>query len=732
MKYCQSRFFVWSISFFITFFVSSTQAAIDTSEIVNKIRKVAVPFVKNQGQVDDDVSFYASTLGGTLYVTRSGELVYNFPKLEVIDSKIEKSGKLVKQSGGVVLREYLVDAKVGNITAQRKDAAKVSYFKGNDSSTWQRGISTFEELSLGEVYDGVELRLKAYGDNVEKLFHVRPGANPDVIKLAITGGDSLRILGSGELQVANLLGDVNFTRPVAWQKINGQHVPVTVAYDIISDNDKLVYAFQVGSYDKSCELIIDPLLASTYLGGASADYGQSITLDSSGNVYVAGYSLSNDYPTTTGAYDEVFNSNYDIIISKFSSDLSSLLASTYLGGALNDFGQSVTLDSVGNVYVVGMSLSSDYPIIAGAYDNSHNTGFDVVITKLSSDLSAPLLASTYLGGTGDDRGFSITLDNLNNVYVTGFSDSTDYPTTTGPVYDSLNDVIITKLSSDLSAPLLASTYLGGSGEDYSYSITLDSSGYIYVAGYSLSTDYPVTTGAYSETQNGFGDLIISKLSSAFTLLAATYLGGGSTEIGGNSIILDNLENYVYVTGYSNSVDYPTTPGAYDRTHNGSNDLVISKLPSALNDLTASTYLGGSGFEYGGFSMARDSFGNVYVVGYTDSSDYPTTAKAYNKTSNGSNDFIISRLNTGLTSLVASTYLGGTGDDKGFSIVLDSSGNVYVSGYGDSDDYPTTNRAYDRTHNAGYDLLISKIDKELSAPFPWPLFIPRVNNNRGGN
>ena len=234
------------------------------------------------------------------------------------------------------------------------------------------------------------------------------------------------------------------------------------------------------------------LLASTYLGGSNYEVlwqvGISLTLDTSGNVYVTGYTYSSNFPTTSGAYDTSFNGYYDVFVSKLDGGLTSLLASTFLGGSDFDSGYSLALDTSGNVYVTGYTSSTDFPTTSGAYDTSFNGGYnDVFVSKLNSGLTS-LLASTFLGGSGYDYGNSLTLDTSGNVYVTGWTDSTDFPTTSG-AYDtsyngggvSVGDVFVSKLDSGLTS-LLASTYLGGSGSDLGNSLTLDTSGNVYVTG----------------------------------------------------------------------------------------------------------------------------------------------------------------------------------------------------------------------------------------------------------
>jgi hypothetical protein len=762
-------------------------------EIARHIKGIQIPFIANNGQIDGQVKFYAHTFGGTVFVTEKGEIVYalqnNSSEVKVESLKSDgrrqrseagrqmselnpKSAVQNPQSAiqGVAIKETLVGGRAHEITGNEKAVTRVSYFKGNDTSQWKSNISTYDVVSLGEVYNGIELKLKAYGNNVEKIFCVKPGASPEHIKIQLGGAKMVRVNEEGQLEVETELGTVEFTKPVAYQEIDGKSVEVDVEYRIQEPeareqiqnagssgagkhktcnsklmstnaqsefrNPQLEYGFKVASYDRTKDLIIDPLLASTYLGGSEWDESSSIALDTSGNIYVTGRTNSSNFPTTSGAYDTSYSYG-DVFVSKLDSGLTSLLVSTFLGGSGNESGYSLTLDTHGNVYVTGRTNSSNFPTTSGAYDTSYNSGaYDVFISKLNSELTS-LIASTYLGGSGPmaDRSNSLTLDTSGNIYVTGQTGSTNFPTTSGAYDTSFNggndyggDVFVSKLNGELTS-LLASTYLGGSEGDYGSSLALDTSGNVYVTGWTRSTNFPTTSGVYDTSFSDSGyysyDVFVSKLDSGLTsVLASTFLGGSGGDTG-YSLALDTSGN-VYVTGWTGSTDFPTTSGAYDTSFNGSDeDVFVSKLNSGLTNLFASTYLGGSGNDYVEF-LSLDTSGNVYVAGSTGSSDFPTTSGAYD-TSRGNKygGAFVSKLNGGLTRLFASTYLGGSGGDTGYSLALDTSGNVYVMGKTDSTDFPTTSGAYDTAFNGGtYDVFVSKLDGNLSAsitsiPTPTP-------------
>ena len=669
-------------------------------EILNKVSTVQIPFIENKGQIKDKrVKYYAKTFAGTTFITSDGQIVHCLlngskegekkePNSRQDKGKEKDRGeKAAKEDArGWTIRERPVSASISKVSGEEEAVAKVSYFLGKTPADWTRNISTCNLISLGEVYEGIELKLKAYGNNIEKLFFVKPKTNPGEIKMKLEGAKGLRVNKDGELEAETGSGEVKFTKPVAYQVDKGERKPIEVAYTIEGDE----YGFRVGEYDHSKELVIDPLLAATYLGGFYSEYAYSITLDQSGNVYVTGKTNSDNFPATPGAFDPVFDRGdfyqRDVFISKFDSNLHYLLASTFLGGRGSDEAYSIVLDKSGNVYVTGDTESDSFPTTSGAYDTTFN-GHGVFISKLDSNLHN-LLASTFLGG---GYGKSIALDQFGNVYVAGITSYSNFPTTSDAFDTSFNrydDGFIAKLDNNLHN-LLASTFLGGGYDDRVHAMALDQSGNVYVTGVT-GGGFPTTYGAYDSYHNGNGDAFISKLdSNLHSLLVSTYLGGGGNccQCGldrAYAIALDQSGN-VYVAGHTDSFDFPTTSGAYDRSYNGdhidSNDAFISKFDSNLHSLLASTFFGGD-FDDEIYSIALDQSGNIY----------------------GGDGFTL-KFDNNLKNLLASITTG-----NAYSITLDQSGNVYVgSGVG-----VVPSGAYNTTPN---DICISKFDSNLTLGDP---------------
>jgi hypothetical protein len=681
--------------------------------IITKAASLAVPFVQNCGQFHGDVRFSADLFAGRFFLTGK-ELVYSLrqrgkakithPDKPKRDTKLKKNlpGK------GLAFREFFVDRKGAKINfksaGEQKAETVVSYFKGNDPSKWRSGIASYQSISLGEVYPGIEVKLKASDKNVEKIFYVSPQSDVADIKIGVAGVAGLEIDKDGRLLFKNSLGNLAMRAPVAWQEIAGRRDEVKVIYRLLGD---YFYGFTVlGAYDKKYPLIIDPdldtLLSSTFLGGAENDEGQSIALDKWGNVYLAGITRSFNFPTTGSAYDRTFNGDYyedygDVVLSKLDSNLTTLLASTYLGGKDFDIAQSLALDDKGNVYVSGQTSSSNFPTTASAYQQNFNVRIDVFISKLDGNLSK-LLASSFLGG-GNIGGRSLALDGSGNVYLAAYG----------------GGATVSKLDSGLTT-LFSSIVIGGGGQEDSTSLALDSSGNVYVCGFTTSSDFPTTPGAYDRSFNGERDIFVTKLDGNLaTFLASTYLGGSATEWN-CSLALDRSGN-VYVTGDTHSFNFPTTPGAYARTHNGDyTDAFVSKLNGQLTTLLASTFLGGSKGDYGR-ALAMDSAGNVYVTGSAGASDFPTTPEAYTRTYHGGNcDAFVAKLDSRLTTILASTFLGGSDFDSGYSLALDIFGNVYLTGGTSSTNFPTTPGAFDRTYggDSQSDIFVSKFNGGMNS------------------
>ncbi|MBI5374276.1 MAG: SBBP repeat-containing protein [Candidatus Schekmanbacteria bacterium] len=678
----------------------------DKAKIMERTAKLQIPFIENKGQVKDtSVKFYANTFAGNVYVTDKGEIVYG------------------------MMRENLVGAKNPSIKGNEKAVTNVNYFVG-DKKDWKSGIPTWQSVSLGEVYDGIELNLKAYSKNVEKLFIVNECGSVEDIKVSLEGADNLEVNYAGELEVETLLGTVKFTKPVAYQEINGKRVNVKCEFVIASeqsDRGNLSnYGFRVASYNRNYPLVIDPLLASTFIGNLGDEWIKAIAIDASRNIYITGKTEFCNYPTTPGAYDTTCNYGPDIFVSKLDNNLSTLLSSTFIGGIMQDVARAIAIDPYGNVIISGITSSYDYPKTSGAYDTSYNGSNDGFVSKFNSSLTL-LMASTFIGGINDDGVFAEVLDSSGNIIINGYTNSNNYPTTLDSYDTSYNgntDSFITKLDKDLSS-LLSSTFVGGTDEEYSYSVDIDSSGNIYIGGLTSSLDFPTTIGSYDTSYNGgYYDAFVAKFNKSLTSLLFSTLIGGSEHDSIDSIDA-GYEGFLFASGSTRSADFPTTPLAYNTSFNNSisiydkSDAFILKLDNTLSALLASTFFGGSNEDFGQ-KISVDINGNVFLSGLTYSSDLPIASNVFDTSYNGDGDVFISKFDNNLSSLLASTFLGGCSSDYNGTILLDSSGDIFVAGVTQSFDFPITPGAYDTSFSSWFnstDIFISKFDNNLSGNAP---------------
>ena len=480
----------------------------------------------------------------------------------------------------------------------------------------------------------------------------------------------------------------------------------------------------------SCYVTVQPvglLDWSTYLGDLEEDRAMDIGLDDSGYVYVTGYTSSDYFPTTAGAYQSGYNNGTSVFVTKIDAGGSSLVYSTYLNGGGADKGYGIAVDDSGYAYVTGFTGSQFFPTTTGAYDQSFNGGTsDVFVTKLNKAGNG-LEYSTFLGGgvTGPDEGYDIAIDGSGNAYVTGYTYNSDFPTTAGAfdrIYDGNWEAFCTKLNAAGSG-LAYSTFLGGTDHDVGRAIAVDGSGYAYVTGWTWSSGYPTTAGAYDRVFTGLEDAFVTKVSTIGTSLAySTFLGASGLERG-YGIFVDGY-NQAYVTGQTSSWDFPTTTGAYDGVMNGYGDAFVTKLNAAGSALDYSTFLGGGAKEYGR-GIAVDGSGCAQVTGTTESTDFPVTGNAIDDSFNGILDIYQTKLNAAGTDLDFSTYLGGSGTDGDMDwppeLALDDEGCAYIASFTDSADFPVTTGAFDISFNGGYrDAVVCKIAMGMVdevPPFP---------------
>jgi len=583
-----------------------------------------------------------------------------------------------------------------------------NYFLGNDPTKWRTNVPTCARVSYQSVFPGIDLVY--YGNQSGQLeydFVVEPGANPSSILLAIdaAGGgvsnendaDTVKptIDSSGDLVVYQDGPDaVRFRKPVVYQVqrpvANGKwSVPeesrrFVDGHFVLLANDRI--GFAVPAYDRTRPLVIDPVLVySTYLGSNGTAVG--IAVDSSGSAYVTGATSSAEFPTVNPIQGSLEGSS-NAIVAKFNPEGSALVYSTYLGGNGSDGVKGIAIDGSGDAIVAGATNSFDFPTVNPFQATKKTSIYDptAFVAKLNASGSA-LVYSTYLGGSALDVANAIAADASGNAYVTGVTESYDFPTQNplGPNQGGGNRAFITKLNPTGSA-LVYSTQFGGSNGYIGTGIAVDSSGNLYVTGIAASPGLPIVNAIQPnlgapDAQNAF----LAKVNpEGSALVYSTYLGGSGSDQP-NGVAVDSSGN-VYLTGITWSPDFPMV-NPVDSSYEGngiSPTAFVAKLNAAGSTLVYSTYLGGNGGDWG-MSIVADSSGNAYVTGGTASANFPIVNPIDGALAGPGSGFV-TELNPSGSAFVYSSPLGDAG---GTSIVQDSSGNVYVTG-GAGSGFPTAN------------------------------------------
>jgi beta-propeller repeat-containing protein/ASPM-SPD-2-Hydin domain-containing protein len=698
------------------------------SSVAREYVKLPLAFEPNVGQANSEAKFLARGDGYALFLTSTESIL-------ALNSSSKRAS--IESHTSNVLRMKLAGANApGNFSGIDELPGKSNYFIGNEPAKWHTNVPNYRKVEQRGVYRGVDVIYYGTQGQLEYDCVVAPGADPSVIQLAFRGAEHLRTDSRGDLIISVAGGKMRLQKPVAYQESNAGKETVAANYVV---EGKSTVTFKVGNYDPNRRLVIDPILSySTYLGGSNIDGANAITVAPDNTAFVAGGTFSLDFPTAHplqpnhGGPDDF---SKDAFVSKLSADGSTLLYSTYLGGKNEDVGNGIAVDTFGSAYVTGTTLSPDFPVTPGSFNTecggdakcgaSFNPGGLIVsnafVTKLNAAGSA-LVYSGFLGEYENVKGQAITVDANQVAYVTGQTEANGVPTvvitppaTPPPPFPitagaaqtlfggGATDAFLSKVSAT-GTSVLYSTYIGGSNEEIGYGVAVDSNANAYVTGLSYSTDFPVTGGAFQAANGGAGDAFLVKLSTAGgPFLYSTLLGGNGLDQG-NGIAVDATGN-AFITGVTASPGF-TSP----RPYSGNGDAFVAKFNPSLSG-TASliyfTYLGGS-LADAGQGIAIDSSGNAYVTGSTVSLDFPVTAAVFQPKFGGGNaDAFVTKLDPAGSTLVYSSYLGGTNTDIGYGIAADTSGNAYVAGQTCSLDFPLANPEQ-ATPGGNCDAFVSKV------------------------
>jgi Domain of unknown function (DUF4214)/Beta-propeller repeat len=662
-------------------------------------------FASNVGQTDPQVQYVAQAQGYNVFLTQSGPVLFT-------DATDANSGQQV----GLVLAMNFNGANAKPLLTGTGPLASTSNYFGGESS--YTDVPNYSSVTYTNMLPGVDVVYTGGVLRVEQTFVVHPGGNPNAISFSFPGWTP-SIAADGSLVLYN--AETNTTAYMSAPKMSQPNGRLVAGGFVLLAGGQI--GFQVGAYDSSQTLTIDPsFVYSTFIGGSNADNlrdtfhgnfdgGQKeggMVVDSAGNVYVTGTTNSVNFPTTPSAFATTApNTSTDVFVSKLSASGSKLLYSTYLGNGTGTSSGGISIDSNGDAYITGddseFFSNPSFPTTAGAYDTTPGFQNDVFVTKLNP-AGDKLLYSTFLGGNFfSSSGMGIVVDSTGAAYVTGFMAGNGLKTTPGAFESNTDPRVVTNDDNAFVAKLNPAgsgldyaTYVTGTGAFLSgtipFGIAIDGNGDAYITGKTLSTDFPTTPGAPQTTLPGSTDAaFVAKLNSTGTALAfSTYLGGTATNnsfVGvatvGSAIAVDSAGN-IYIDGLTDTTDFPTTTGAYETAYQGGNfDAFVTKYNSS-GTVVWSTYLGSPGDDEA-FSIAVDTSQNVYVGGITSSVQFPQLDAVQSPltTINSTNDGFVTELNPAGSTILFSTNIGGLKADEVDSVALGSNNSIYVAGQSQS-------------------------------------------------
>ena len=577
-----------------------------------------------------------------------------------------------------------------------------------------RQIENFARLRRTGIYPGIDLVYYGRNGELEYDFEIAPNADPSQIVLSFEGADSVRLNDNGDLILTLDGTELTERAPSIYQRrASGEMVSIEGAYRIGSDNR---VRFQLGDYDRSAPLVIDPAVAYVaFLSGSHGDVGISVAHDPQGYIYVGGYTYSGDFPLGGNSYNSANSGEADCFLIKlnpFTTDPTQTIAySSYFGGTSNDFLTAMKVDSAGIIYFTGNTNSTNFPTSGGAYSTTLTSLTHAFVAALDSkqDSTGGLLYSSYYGGTtGNESGNGVF--QLNGfIYITGYTNSTDLPTV-GAFQAALagsDDVFIAKFDPTQSgAPsLIFASYLGGSVQERGRDIAADNKGLIYVTGYTFSGDMPYTSNAF-ESNAGGGDAFLAVIDPNAPAVVYCTSFGGSGYDEAKKLLVDPAGKAVAIAGYTLSTNLPVTQNGYQTVMPAASNLdafgnqaasngflVIFDLtkPGPLQGLTYGTYLGGFGGEVI-YDLKTDAQGLYYLCGYTLSHNFPVTSGAFNTVSGGGGlDGFVTVLNPSAkapaSQLVYSSYVTSKGTQTVYGVDIDAKGNVWITGVATSGIFP---------------------------------------------
>ncbi len=728
--------------FLLTFFLLITAFA------GNQSKTGDLQFIHNAGQWNPAVLFASDIQNGKIFLEQNG-FTWNFSNISEL-GQLKHAGDqqtidhfILK--GHAFKTNFLNSNPLVQVAGNQMLSNYYNYYAGNNPAQLQTQVSAYRSVVYDNLYEGIDLVMYSENNSLKYDLIISPDVSPNKIRLNYEGVSDVRLIDNN-LEITTSVNTITEIKPVAYQIINGKKVDIPCQFQLI--NGEVSFIFPQG-YFTDYELVIDPavLIFCTYSGSTTDNWGYAATYDSEGNVYGAGIGFANGYPVTPGAYQMEWADGgtpyiCDITISKFSSDGTSLIYSTYLGGSKPDIAYSMATDNDDNLIVFGVTGSDDFPVTVDAADISFNggdtividyvinfeNGTDAFVAKFNAE-GSNLIASTYIGGSDNDAvnldstnynyadysRSDVSIDDEGAIYIASSTRSSDLPVSGSfqTVLGGGQDAFLAKFNFNLSS-LLWCSYLGGSGADAAFSLKKISSSSFAVCGGTASPDFPVTAGVYHTSfAGGRTDGYVTIFSSdGDEIISSTYLG--TDKYDQNYLIDADDFSSIYVTGQTRG-DFPVTDDVYSNENAAQ---FITKLDAGLTTIQYSTVFGSGSHEVNIAPTAFlvDDDQHIYIAGWGGNvnqtynietgnvEDMPLTADAFQSTTDGS-DFYFIIFDTGAAGLIYATYFGGAQSQEhvdGGTSCFDENGVLYeavCAGCGGNDDLPVTTGVWSEVNNA---------------------------------
>jgi hypothetical protein len=701
-------------------------------------------YIKNLGQWNEQIQYLARTPNMDVWVTTKGIVfdAYSY----------NKQNKNIVRKGTVLTMDFHSTQPI--VSSSEDISTSVFNFYYGKEKNWKENVPSYNQVLLKEVYKGIDAVLLFDETKPRYDFIVKPGANPKDIKFTFSGEVLATYDKDHEVQINTILGSLVNSKLFAYQMIDGKKVTIPCFFDATLTSDGVEMSFDVGQYDNTKSLVIDPVVYFSFLGSAGAEEIRSMKIASDKSIILAGWTTSGTFPTTTGSYQEISTAGEtDAFITRLNPTMSSIVYSTYIGGSGADTINKIVLDVDNNIYCVGTTTSADFPTSAVAAFKTFGGQSDAFVTKFN--FNGTLNFSTFFGGNGVEYGNSIAINSGNEPFIVGGTFSTNLPKTAISVDDTYNgggDGFIAKFDAN-GASLNTTSYLGRSGSgtgnqvpsdfDVALDIAIAPNGTIHIVGETRSGSFPsiplVTSppappppfAPFDRTYNGGADAFIVKMvAQASQYTYSTFFGGAGDDRA--VAVTTTPDNLVLVLGTTNSTNsFGAVPGGFQSAKSGMTDFFIAEfdLQSKPNSFT---YFGSNSDEFGTDIAIDQTNGDIYISGSTNSSGMAILGTDVQTTNMGGTDGYIAQFNSTLLELKYSTFIGGTGFDRVNEIIVDNAGDIYYAGISSANNLPKSTMwpSYQGTYNGGSsDGLVGKFSKNtlsISTPADGSTICPGQN------